>query len=101
DRLGYDAHGAVNIKRPRQTQAADILVSDLLQWAEMAGVKGTPIEQPVVPSGGVGRDTRLVHVAGLRFVVRRRPKRNGNCGRRNDKCQTENAPWIHAKPPFE
>ena len=101
DRLRYDAHGAFNVQRPGQTQPSDIFVGDLLQRAEMAGVKSAAVEKPVVPSGGVGHDTRLVHVPGLRFVVRGRAKRNSHPDRDNDEGQTENAPWIHVKPPFE
>src|SRR5205807_1255208 len=71
------------------------------QRAEMAGVKSTAVEEPVVPCGGIGNNTRFVHVAGLHLVVRRRPKRNSHSDRDNDEGQTENAPWIHAKPPFE
>ena len=66
----------------------------------MAGVKSAAVEQPVASNGRIGHDARLVHVARFGLVVCGRAKRDGNSNCGNDENQTENKPWIHARPPF-
>ncbi len=67
----------------------------------MFRIVGAAIHQPVCACGNVGIDAGFVHVAWLYGAVRRRVERYGNADRDKHDCQTENAPSVHAGPPFQ
>ena len=68
DRLGNDAHTAVDLHVPREPHSGNVLVVDLFQRTEMMGFEVTPIEEPV-GAVSISGNTIRVYVPNLGRTV--------------------------------
>ena len=95
DRFRDNAHSAVDVQKPRQSQVADILIGDLFQRTEMLLVESAAVERPIISFGRFGSYPGFVHIAGFRWAVLRGPSRNRYCESQTQSRETKNSPCLH------
>ena len=81
--LGHEAHVAIYVEIPGEAELVGVLVVDLLERAEVLGVKGAAVEQPVVGVDRCFQGAVVVNMCGLSRAADGHMWRQGDCDNAN------------------